>query len=242
MQPPIGAKGAGHKPLMQSADHKRGEKMQEKEIMERCRQSFSRHSATVALDTERYLVIDWRRADGSGEYYVNYIVDKQRGAFIVSGDLGESIAVWYNSVTPEKLSSWISDIGYYVGKIKCASDLYDYDSEDIIADMKAQLGDEVQDAYYYDYDSSEELWENITDEVGSSVYGETFIPSDKLCSIISKMDPDCFEWLSLCGRRINMRVYLWAVGFQMAYEQIKLQGAAKMADNISELSGLLPAT
>ena len=52
-------------------------------------EKFNTHKATLIQDTDRYLIIDWRRADGSGDYYVNYIVDKKRGNLIVSGDLGE---------------------------------------------------------------------------------------------------------------------------------------------------------
>lgn len=46
---------------------------------------FATHKATLIQNTDRFLIIDWRRADGSGDYYVNYIVDKKRGSLIVSG-------------------------------------------------------------------------------------------------------------------------------------------------------------
>lgn len=46
------------------------------------------HKATLVQNTDRYTVIDWRKADGSGDYYVNYIIDKKRGSLIISGDLG----------------------------------------------------------------------------------------------------------------------------------------------------------
>ena len=53
---------------------------------------FKTHKAALLQDNERYCIIDWRRADGSGDYYINFIVDKERGSLIVSGDLGDSIA------------------------------------------------------------------------------------------------------------------------------------------------------
>ena len=46
------------------------------------------HKATLVQDTDRYTVIDWKKADGGGDYYVNYIIDKKRGSLIISGDLG----------------------------------------------------------------------------------------------------------------------------------------------------------
>ena len=36
------------------------------------------HKATLVQNTDRYTVIDWRKADGSGDYYVSYIIDKKR--------------------------------------------------------------------------------------------------------------------------------------------------------------------
>ncbi|WP_303820940.1 hypothetical protein [Ruminococcus flavefaciens] len=198
--------------------------MQEKEIMERCRLSFKTHKAKMLHEDDRYFILDWRRADGSVTYYVNYIVDKERGALIVSGDLGESIAVWYNSVTPEKLSSWISDIGYYIGKIKCSSDLYTYDSDDVIEDMKQYISDEDLSAYAesnYRYDSADDVLETMKEEIEPSVTMTSFIPSKELSEILVDMDENYWEWIGSCGRRIDLRVYLWAVGFQMAIEQLK---------------------
>ena len=78
-------------------------------------EKFNTHKATLIQDTDRYLIIDWRRADGSGDYYVNYIVDKKRGSLIVSGDLGDSIATWYNKIKPSDLKNYVkNDIGYSI--------------------------------------------------------------------------------------------------------------------------------
>lgn len=61
-----------------------------------CKEHFSTHKATIVTENDRYFILDWRREDDSSDWYINFIVDKKRGAFIVSGDLGNSIAVWYN--------------------------------------------------------------------------------------------------------------------------------------------------
>lgn len=76
--------------------------MTEEEILNECKEKFSTHKATLIQDTERYMIIDWRRADGSINYYVNYILDKKRGSLIISGDLGDCVATWYNAVSPKK--------------------------------------------------------------------------------------------------------------------------------------------
>ena len=78
-------------------------------------EKFNTHKATLIQDTDRYLIIDWRRADGSGDYYVNYIVDKKRGNLIVSGDLGDSIATWYNKIKPSDLKNYVKNVSLKCG-------------------------------------------------------------------------------------------------------------------------------
>ena len=76
---------------------------------------FDTHKAAIAVTTERFLGIDWRRADGSGDYYVSYLLDLKRGALYISGDLGDCIAVWYNPLNEKDLKGYIRDIGYFIG-------------------------------------------------------------------------------------------------------------------------------
>lgn len=190
-----------------------------------CAKNFSTHKAAIITENDRYFILDWRREDGSGDWYINFIVDKKRGAFIVSGDLGDSIAVWYNPVTPEKLRDYIfNDVGYYIGKIQCASDLYVYDEDDIIADLKEQIDNDAENSYletHDEFEDSSDLWENIKDHICDSLYGrDQFIPSDGLREIIEEFDPDYWEWLHDCGKRIDGRVYIWAIAFRMAMQQL----------------------
>lgn len=51
--------------------------MNEEEILNKCKERFAAHKATLIQDTDRYMIIDWRKADGSIDYYVNYILDKK---------------------------------------------------------------------------------------------------------------------------------------------------------------------
>lgn len=193
--------------------------MNNDEIKKYCERSFATHKATLIQDTDRYCIIDWRRSDGSGNNYVNYIVDKVRGSLIVSGDLGDSIATWFNAVTPAQLKKYIhNDVEYYVGKFQCASDKYSYDTEDIIEDIRSYIDDdEIWDhiSNSDEFDTPEELWETVKDEVDSCIYDQ-FIPSDRLYEIF----PDSWEWLPDCGKRIALRCYMWAEGFCMACEQL----------------------
>lgn len=189
---------------------------------EACEKSFATHKAELIQNTERFLIIDWRKEDGSGHYYVNYIVDKKRGSLIVSGDLGDSIATWFNPIEPAKLKRYIQDIGYYVEKFQATSHDYFYETENIIADMKNEIeGDDDSFAVDGDIYSIGELWELIEEEVESCIDNNNFIPSDTLNHILEEIGcVDTFEWLYRCGERICHRVYLWAVGFDMACEQL----------------------
>lgn len=187
---------------------------------EECEKSFATHKAELIQNTDRFLIIDWRKENGNGDYYVNYIVDKKRGSLIVSGDLGDSIATWYNPLEPTKLKQYIQDIEYYISKFRAASDGYFYETETIIADMKKEI-EVVCSVVDGDIYSIGELWELIEEEVENCIYNDKFIPSDKLNHILEEIGcEEAFYWIYGCGKRIHTRVYLWAVGFDMACEQL----------------------
>lgn len=192
-------------------------------IKECCEESFKNHKATLIQDTDRFLIIDWRNANGSSNYYVNYIVDKKRGSLIVSGDLGDSIATWYNPIEPSKLKVYIRNIGYYISKFQAASDCYFYKSENILADLKEELDTSEDEFEFIDDEvcSVDEFWKMVEEEIDECIYGNEFIPSSELIHILEESGcVDTFEWLYTCGRRIKTRVHLWSVGFNMACEQL----------------------
>ena len=87
--------------------------MKLEKVKQICDKGFATHKATLIQNTDRYLIIDWRRADGSNQYYINYIVDKKCGNFIVSGDLGSSVAAWHNNIDVSDIKKWMkNDINY----------------------------------------------------------------------------------------------------------------------------------
>lgn len=197
--------------------------MKLEEIKAMCSRNFATHKATLIQNTDRYCIIDWRREDGSSNHYVNYIVDKARGSLIVSGDLGDSIATWYNPLDPAKLKGYIyNDVDYYIGKMQCSSDLYDYDENDAVDEIKHRLDESDVSEYVEEsdrFDDEDEFWEFVEDEVMDSMCNQ-FVPTQALRDVIEEIYPDSWEWLSYCGRNINPRVYLWAEGFYMACNQL----------------------
>ncbi len=96
------------------------------------------HKATLIQNSDRYTIIDWRRSDGSGEYYVNYIIDRKRGSLVISGDLGDCIATWYNPNSVHNITEYIRSVYYFIGKFQCSSDKFEYDEDKILDDIKEE--------------------------------------------------------------------------------------------------------
>ncbi|MGN1303758.1 MAG: hypothetical protein ACI4YB_01855 [Oscillospiraceae bacterium] len=189
-------------------------------------EAFKTHKATLIQDTERYCIIDWRKSDGDGEYYINFIVDKKRGSLIVSGDLGDSIATWYNPLTVSNLKSYIyKNIDYYMSKFQCSSDKYFYEEDYVFDSLIEHLEKENIDNYIensYKFDDFQEFEEEIRDQICNSIRDDEFVPTNELYEIATDIDADAWEYLYTCGAQIKGRVYLWAIGFNMACEQLGL--------------------
>lgn len=192
--------------------------------LEHADRHFKNFRAKLVVDTDDFTVIDWRNADGSGDYYINFMIDKRRGSLHVDGDLGSSIATWYNRLDAGKLKSYIKDVGYYMGKFQCTSDKYCYDSDDAFSDFEDYAGIESIEAYIEtsdEYDNYADFKYDVIEEIENSMRGKNFIPTDRLYEIASEIDADAFEWISSIGQSIDGRVYLWAIGFNMAVTQLE---------------------
>lgn len=216
--------------------------MNEEEGMMNARNAFERRhmKATLIQHSNRYTIIDWRREDGSGEYYCNFIVDKKRGSIIISGDLGDCIATWYNELKVKDLAHYMRNTGYWTGKIQCSSNLYEIDSDDWMEDFKDWYKDWFEDGDWLDeivrhenpnLDLTEEdnlseerdyQLEEFKDELEKSIIstesGDIFYPTDRMSELMDIIDPDWYE--NSFGRRYNLRIYLWGEGFYMACRQL----------------------
>ena len=198
-------------------------------MYETAQRAFKDHRATLIQDSDRFTIIDWRKANGEGDYYCNFIVDKKRGSLIVSGDLGDSIATWFSPVTVSKLKRYIfHDISYYMSKFQCTSDDYCYDEKYVFEclmehlfgygeDFEENLESYVSTSEFY---SIEEFKEEMMEEVNKSIHDDDFIPTERLCEIATDVYPDAWEGMHRLGAQIKTRVYLWAIGFNMACDQI----------------------
>lgn len=185
---------------------------------------FKNHVAKLVINSEDFTVIDWRNKDGRSDCYINFVVDKRRGSLHVDGDLGSSIATWYNRLEVSKIKAFIRDVGYYIGKFQCTSDRYCYDREDCFSDFEEYAGIENIEDYIEksdEYEDFEEFKSDVIEEIDNSMRGKDFIPTDRLYEIASEIDADAFEWIFSIGQSIDGRVYLWAIGFNMAVEELE---------------------
>lgn len=206
-------------------------------IRKKCVSTFEQkgHKAFPVLINEDYWIVDWRKAEGGNDYAIRYTIDLKQGNLIITGDLGDCIASWYNEVEASDMARYVQSIGYFISKMQCTSDKYTYKWHDVQNDLN-----EIKEDYLKnldDYDIHEDLegsereeaviedfddMESILEEM--SLTENTAYPRD-LVELFEKYNTDWWEsdFIRL-GQRINQRVYLWAVGLDLAYEQIKEAG------------------
>ena len=204
-------------------------------IKNRYMKRFKDHKATVVLENENFLILDWRDKSGSGEYAVRYIVDCQEGNLIVSGDLGDCIASWFNNVTPDKLARYVNDISYFMGKLQCSSDTYDYQWSDIVSDLENIREEFLKDDENWNYGiSADEVEKDFAEMIrlcDEMTFGENVPYPKAFVELAEKYaDPWWESEFAHIGKRISGRVYLWAIGYQMALKQIR-ETAAETGEN-----------
>lgn len=196
----------------------------DKGVKERYRKRFKDHKATVLLENEDFLILDWRNKDGSGEYSVRYIVDCQKGNLLISGDLGDCIASWFNKVTSDDMVRYVNDIQYFMGKFQCSSDKYDYRWEDIKSDLDGIKEEYLKEheSYGESVDEIEEDFSEMLNLCGEMTFGDNIPYPDDFVKLAEKYAEPWWESRFVdIGKRISGRVYLWAVGYQMALKQIR---------------------
>jgi len=70
---------------------------------------FSHHKA-VFRQLDGISTLDWRKEDGSSDYYVRYVFDEERCCLYLSGDLGSAVVRLTERATLQALSGYINMI------------------------------------------------------------------------------------------------------------------------------------
>lgn len=235
--------------------------MSDKETpLEQAKRIFRNHKAKTPCHNQNIMVIDWRNQNGSSEYYIRYILDLKMGSLIIQGDCGYAIASWQCSHTPAEIRNLSNNPYYFLSKLKCETDKYHYNEEDIRADLEeaekyilkefleeqacngafSHLEDDEKfqkefneakewDEKFVKYLPQEiknefiEDWEEIISGIIEAKENNNAPFPKELTDLLNKYEQDWWEnsLITEAGRRIDLRVYLWVYGFQMAMEQLE---------------------
>lgn len=182
-------------------------------------------------------ILDFKRP-GTIDYYLRMVFDHESchtSAVYISGDLGE--AVVYPTCTPtlegmakcftRRLQNGTIDINesYFIEKIKTASNLYTFDSDDFKTDLrqvcKDRFGEDAKECEELETFIEEEIDDFCAHGVEFSSRGVTIEhdAKERLEGIIPGCNSDLYD----CGRRVHPRIVLWLVALRLAWEQVKKQ-------------------
>lgn len=186
------------------------------------------HKATLIQNSDRYTIIDWRRSDGNGDYYVNYIIDKKRGSLIISGDLGDCIATWYNPNSVHNIAEYSRSVAYFVHKFQCSSDKFEYDEDKILDDIDEELHESEVD---FDNVEFQDDWDEFQDDYANYINQYGFFPNGSVSDFLEKyLGDDWWDGSDTWGRSVSPRVYLWIAGLNMAVDQLTEAGLLSEED------------
>lgn len=196
------------------------------DIMEKqiahAKERFAHHKADF-IQLDGISILNWKHESGSIDYYVRYVFDEKRGLLYISGDLGHAVVELTESATLKALSGY--EVGYFVEKIKCSTDLYSYDEELARSDLERRFSDyeeEPEDNEEEDiFDEKMSISEMIADLLGSLDRRRGLELTEEQQEYLSNIAPDYWEWVGGVGQYICARVILWLVGLNMAYKQIR---------------------
>lgn len=190
-------------------------------------EKFQSHKAHLLMSNDRFTAIDWRQP-GSSNYFVSYIVDRKLGTLIIHGDLGDCIAAWNHAVTVADMKDYVNDVPYFMKKFQCSSDKFVFETDtslDVILNNLFEDDEEVYD-HFTDHEEYLQFREDLRSEVEDSIKnnGEDFFPTEHLVEMVREtLNGDYYDAYGILdkpGVMISPRVYLWAIGFVMACDQL----------------------
>lgn len=192
--------------------------------------NFENHIATVLLENENFFALNWQDKEGSNYYRICYFLDKKEGTLYIGGDVGSCVARWCRYETPEKISRYMQNVGYFLEKCECSTDNYIRTEEQIEKDieiLKVDISADFEEEY-----SGEELIEKLREleEDFNTVDGflsweapktGNFSFNSETSEILEKyLGDDWMETAYTIGLTVHPRVFLWIEGFQLALKQL----------------------
>lgn len=190
------------------------------EVIERARKRFA-DFVPVFKQLDGIQTLEWRHKSGTSDHYVKYVFDEEDWNVYISGDLGAAVISLTEKATLQTLSKYIRMIHYFIEKIECSTDLYNWDEDAAKVELRETIsgyidledldGEELEE-------EQEKIYELLDDLIECVDRFDGWRLSDDLDGRLSEYDPDYYEWLYNIGKFINPRVIFWLVGMEMAYK------------------------
>ena len=190
---------------------------------------FQNHHARLDVFDENLSILSWKQP-GTQAYGVRAVFDEMH--VYITGDLGSAVVHLTEKADLKTLSSYWKSPSYFVEKIRCSTDKYEFSYEEAkaellekVSSLKERFLERQEKCGNTDDEAIAEYAEELNDVKEKLLEG--FNDSCGLCgdpSAItewSALDPDYFEWLPHSGRKIHKRIWLWLAAFEMAYKEIK---------------------
>jgi hypothetical protein len=162
--------------------------------------------------------LKWKQP-GTTIYYIQYVFDNNN--IYITGDVGYAVVRLTEKATLKALSKYLDSISYFIEKIECSSDKYDFDKDTAIEYLK-------KERKYWAEDTDDKAELNKISEVfdkyiryAANDDWERCMYDVDLYDDMTDIDVDAWEWLSDVGKVYGQRVIMWLVGLKMAYEQIE---------------------
>lgn len=197
-----------------------------KKLKERAQKSFTHFGqdfdAFLVQNDAHFFIFDWKDRNGSGNLATRYILDKQRGTLIITGDSGDCIATWFNQLEPKQLAGYMNSESYFVEKIQCSTNKYTYHWEDVRADVEAffksqdfsdltddqrgELEDDVERIKDLAFEHAGGNWPDEYEKLGEKYAGQYWWETD----------------FNNFGQRYSARIFQWIYGYQEGLKRLKM--------------------
>lgn len=203
----------------------------DKKIIDKAIKAFECHDVNFRIGLSCVDVLDFRKP-GTVCYSLRVVFDHERGNRVyISGDLGEAVIYPTCPATLQGMAECFTrrdedgtihvNWGYFLEKVRAASDRYCWDSDTFTQDFKehcSQYGISSAEDFL---DEHMNVWDNGVDV--DDLRGITL--SEDAKRELEELDADYWEWVYDCGKRVSPRVILWLVALRLAYEAVESEVA-----------------
>ena len=202
----------------------------EEEAIAHAMSAFKNHRATYKVQ-DGIDTLEFRDPD-SICYSLRVVFDHERGNSVyICGDIGEAVIYPTCLATLKGMAECFTrrdesgnihvNWGYFLEKVRAASDRYCWDSETFRHDFLEKCQEDR-------INGGEEFLEEYMGYLSTDIDIEErrgVKLSERAKRALEKLDDDYWEWIYDCGKRVSVRIILWLVAIRLAYEAVESEAA-----------------